>query len=96
MNLNHLSYLQQVSDLIEDDHKSLAAHYGYIAKKIASKNVIHLSGIDPSRLRHCAACQAPITSRDLKNDKGKLNVKCTLCGLKRSYPIAKKQERKQK
>lgn len=86
----HLSYLQQVSDLLEDQHKPLAAKLGYIAKKIASKHVVHTSGTDSLKLRHCQSCQAPITCTDTKCDKGKLILKCSLCGNTRRYRVIPK------
>lgn len=87
---HHLSYLQQLSDLLEDKHKPLAARFGYIAKKIASKHVVHINGADPPKLRHCFCCHAPITSSDVRCNGAKLFIECSLCGQRRRYNVIKK------
>ena len=96
MTLHHLAYLQQLSDLLEDKHKPLAAHYGYIAREIAYKHVVHSSGLDSPKLRHCRACQTPITSSDVKCDDGKLHIRCPLCGLSRNYRVIPKSTKNSK
>lgn len=89
--LAHLAYLQQASDLLEDKHKPLAARLGFIAKKISTKHLVHSNGADPPKLRHCKACQAPITCEDVKSKRKSLNIKCSLCGLTRKYSNSKGQ-----
>lgn len=90
---HHLTYLQQISDIIEDKHKPLAAYYGHIAQKIAKNHVVHLNGADPNRLRHCSACQAPITCDNLKSRKGKIKVRCSICGWQCNYGVEKRSSR---
>lgn len=86
----HLSYLQQLSDLLEDKHKTQAARLNYIAKQICEKHVVHISGYDPPKLKRCKACQAPILSDDLLIENKMLVKKCSLCGFKRRYGIHKR------
>lgn len=88
MTLHHLAYLQQVSELIEDKHKPLAARFGFIAKKISSKHMIHIRGFDPPKLRRCKACQAPITCDNIKSKDHSLRVGCSLCGYKRKLSVS--------
>lgn len=95
MNHLHLSYLEQVIEFIEDDHKPLAARYGYIAREIAFKHVFHLKGTDPTRLRRCKSCQAPITSSNIKSLKGHIHIKCEICGSRRNYKFGSKDKIKQ-
>lgn len=91
MNLYHLSYLQQASELLEDEHKPVAAKLGYIAKKVAARFTIHTQGADPPKLRRCKACQAPITSGDLRVADKRLVARCSLCGFKRHFSLGSKQ-----
>lgn len=88
MTFLHLAYLQQVSDLLEDKHKPLAARLGYIAKKISTKHLIHTNGADQPKLRRCKACYAPITTDNIKSRRRKLLIHCSLCGFKRKYSIS--------
>ena len=71
--------------MLEDKHKPLAARLGFIAKKIASKHLVHIKGLDPPKLRRCKACQAPITCEDVKSKRKLLVITCSLCGIKRHY-----------
>lgn len=99
MTFLHLAYLQQVSDLLEDQHKPLAARLGFIASKISSKHLVHVNGADPPKLRRCKACQAPITCDNVRPEARKILVKCSLCGFQRRYSIAsdhpKQQQKRQ-
>lgn len=90
MTFVHLAYLQQVSELLEDKHKPIAARLGFIAKKIASKHLVHIKGTDSPKLRRCKACQAPITCADVKSKNGSLHVRCPLCGVERKYSTAQR------
>lgn len=83
----HLSYLQQVSDLLQDKHKRLAARLGYIAKKIQQKHVVHIKGIDAPRLRKCKACQGPLNVEDIRHEVQWIVVKCPLCSLTKRYGL---------
>lgn len=83
----NLAYLQQISEIIEDKHKPLAAQYGYIAKKIALKNLVSITGSDPPKLKRCKACQAPINCDNVRTKKKKIVVTCSLC--KYSRPVGK-------
>lgn len=85
MTLHHLAYLQQVSDILESSCKPLAARLGFIAKKIASKHVIHIKGIDAPKLRRCKACQAPITVSDVKFNRKQIVASCSLCKFQKRY-----------
>lgn len=91
----HLSYLQQVSDLLENEHKPLAARLSFIAKKISSKHQIHINGADVPKLRHCKACQAPITCDNIRSKSKSLVVKCSLCGFTKSYSHKSKEVKKE-
>lgn len=92
----NLAYLQQISDLIEDKHKPLAAQYGYIAKKIALKSVVSIKGSDPPKSRRCKACQAPITCDNVKIKKKKIFASCSLCGYSRPVcRVSIKQQQQQ-
>lgn len=79
MQFVHLSYLQQLSDLLEDKHKSQAARLGYIAKQIREKYVVHINGADTPKLTRCKVCHGPITCDNVYMRKKKQFVKCSLC-----------------
>lgn len=83
----HLSYLQQVSDLLRSEHLGLAARLGYIAKKIQQKHLVHIKGIDAPRLRKCKTCQAPLNVEDIRHEQQWILVKCPLCGLIKRYGL---------
>lgn len=88
----HLAYLQQVSEILEDEHKRLAARLGYIAKKISAKYVIHVNGVDTPKLRRCKVCQSQITLGEIHYKSKTIHIKCSLCGTQRRYPVAKKKK----
>lgn len=90
MNHLHLAYLQQVSQLINDKHKPLAAYYAYISKKIELKHLVHIRGADPPKTSRCKACQAPITCDNIQSRAKKLVVKCSLCGFIRMFSNSRK------
>lgn len=103
MQFIHLSYLQQLSELLEDKTKSQAARLGFIAKQIQEKHVIHINGADTPKLRRCKACHGPITCDDVINKKKNLTIKCSLCGNTKRYidskfkpePVSKSQHKPQ-
>lgn len=95
MTLLHLAYLQQLSELL-DNHKPLAARYGYIANEIAQKFTVHTKGVDAPKLLHCFACQAPITCSNIKPKGGKIIVHCDLCDLRRHYSISRRKKDRKK
>lgn len=82
----HLQYLQQLSDMIEDDHKNLAANYGHIMKSIMEKNLVHVNGKDSPKLRRCKACHGPINAENLGFKNKKVQLTCPLCATTRTYP----------
>lgn len=101
MTLLHLAYLQDISDILEANHKPLAARLGFIAKKISCKHLVHIKGSEPSKLRRCKSCQAPITSDNVKSKDKALKVTCSLCGFSRHFSVnqsdkAKKTKNKTK
>lgn len=86
---NQLSYLQQVSDLLQDKYKRLAARLGYIAKLIQLGQQVHTRGTDAPRLMRCKACHAPINFDNIRHEERWIHIKCSLCGLRRKYSILK-------
>lgn len=88
-NLHQLAYLQQVCEILADDHKQLAARLGYIEKKIVNKHNIHIRGFDPPKLRRCKRCLAAITPPDVAARRGTIVVRCPLCDLVRKFSASR-------
>lgn len=97
-----LSYLEQLSELLEDKYKSQCARLGYISKQIREKHVVHVKGADPPKIKHCKSCQAMITCNDvISRRRHKILIKCPLCNYSKhmdtwSGMLPENQTRKEK
>lgn len=88
----HISYLQQASEILQEDYKPLAARLNNIAKRIAAKHVIKIKSVDSPKLMFCKTCQAPFTCDNFRvGKKESIIVKCSLCELTRRYKITEKK-----
>lgn len=88
----HLSYLHQVSDLLQDKLKSQAARLGHIAKEVQLKYVVHIRGSDPPKLRRCKACQSPLGCDNIGVKGSFIEAKCPLCGLRKKFSSSRERE----